>query len=379
MCDNMRMKRIGILGGTFNPVHLEHVALAKSAVQELGLDKIFIMPTFLSPHKDSTPALAEDRVNMLKIAFSGVEKAEISDYEIKKEGKSYTYQTVEHFNNLYDCELFFIVGGDMLTNFKNWRYPERILKACTLATFSREDFFTDYQSEEKYFEEKFNAKFIKLNYSGKSASSTKIRTYASFALSLQGQTDLGVEKYIVEKGLYSGDKYTEYVKQNLPPKRIKHTADVVCCALYKAKELGLDEEKVRIAATLHDCAKYLDYKTVEGFTLLEGVPQPVVHAFLGAYIAEKVLKITDAEILDAIRYHTSGRANMSTLEKLIFVADMVEEGRDYEGVDKLRSLYEKDFETCFVECLKEEFVHLLNKKRYIYAETINAFRYYIDK
>ena len=108
------------------------------------------------------------------------------------------------------------------------------------------------------------------------------------------------------------------------------------------------------------------------------MPKPVVHAFLGAFVAEKYLGITDAEIIDAIRYHTSGKADMSLLSKLIFVADMVEEGRTYEGVEKLRELYENaDFEKCFIECLKEEFVHLINKKASIYYETINAINYYV--
>ena len=379
LCDNNFMKKIGILGGTFDPVHIEHVSLAKSAIEELGLDKILIMPTFLPPHKSLIPANAEDRLNMLKIAFKDVEKAEISDYEIKKEGKSYTYATVEHIKSTCECDLYFIVGGDMLTDFKNWRYPERILDACTLAVFSREDFFTDYSAEEEYFLSRFGKKFIRLSYLGGTVSSTKIRTYASFSISLAGQVDKGVEEYIKEKGLYSGDKYTEFIKKTLPPKRIRHTADVVWCALKKAKELKLDTEKVRIASTLHDCAKYLDHSTVQGFSLDNDVPPPVVHAFLGAFVAEKMLGVNDVEILDAIRYHTSGKANMTLLSKLIFVADMVEEGRTYEGVEKLRKLYEKDFGACFIECLKEEFIHLLNKKQHIYAETINAFRYYIDK
>ncbi len=164
----------------------------------------------------------------------------------------------------------------------------------------------------------------------------------------------------------------------MPAKRLKHTADVVITALKKARELSLDEQKVRVACTLHDCAKYIDYKTEKDFVLEEGVPEPVVHAFLGAHIAKKYLGIEDKEILDAISYHTSGRENMSLLEKLVFVADMVEEGRTYEGVDKLRDLFESaDFEKCFIECLKEEFLHIINKKQYIYAKTIEAFTYYV--
>lgn len=375
----MYMKKIAIFGGTFNPVHIEHVSLAKSAIEELVLDKLIVMPTFLSPHKENSPAPAEDRINMLKLAFSDVDKAEISDFEILKQGKSYTYQTVEHFSQDKDVKLYFIVGGDMLVNFKTWRYPERILNCATLAVFSRENFFVDYEKESEYFHNTFNADFVRLNYIGKDYSSTKIRTYAKLGLSLNGLTPKGVEEYIREKGVYAPDKYEQFILKTLPEKRLKHTADVVVCALKKAKELGLDEEKVRIATLLHDCAKYIDYKTVDGFTIEEDVPAPVVHAFLGAYITKRYFNV-DADIEDAIRYHTSGKANMTLLSKLVFVADMLEEGRDYEGVDKLRELYEKeDFETCFIECLKEEFLHLMNKKQRIYIETINAYDYYVDK
>jgi len=374
------MNKIGILGGTFDPVHVEHIRLAKSAVEELGLDKLLVMPTFIPPHKSRMPAHHEDRLNMLKLAFHGQEKIEVSDYEIQKQGKSYTYQTVEHFKAQTGAEIYFIVGGDMLTDFKTWRYPERILSACNLAVFGRDDFTTDYKVEEEYFIKTFGKKFVRLNYQGKNASSTKIRVYSWFNLPLDSLTDPKVVNYIKEKGLYSGDEYTKHIASVLPFKRVKHTADVVICALKKVKPLGLDYDKVKIACTLHDCAKYLDYKSVKGFTLPEGVPAPVEHAFLGAYVAEKLLGITDQEIIDAIRYHTSGKANMSELGKLVFVADMVEEGRTYEGVEKLRELYNgDDFEKCFVECLKEEFLHLINKKQYIYQETINAFAYYVKE
>ncbi len=375
----MYMKKIGIFGGTFNPVHVEHVALAKSAILELGLDKLIVMPTFLSPHKENSPAPAQDRINMLKIAFSGVEKVEVSDFEILKQGKSYTYQTVEHFNGDNSLKLYFIVGGDMLVNFKTWRNPERILSRCTLAVFSRENFFVDYEKEREYFQNTFSTDFVRLKYVGRDFSSTKIRTYAKLSLSLEGLTPKGVEEYIKEKGVYAPNIYEQFILKTLPLKRLKHTADVVVCALKRAKELGLDEEKVKVATTLHDCAKYIDHKTVEGFTIDEDVPEPVIHAFLGAYIAKERLGV-DAEIEDAIRYHTSGKANMTLLSKLVFVADMLEEGRNYEGVEKLRELYEKeDFETCFIECLKEEFLHLMNKKQRIYIETINAYDYYVKK
>lgn len=373
------MEKIGILGGTFNPVHVEHVALARSAVKELNLDKLYVMPTYVTPLKNIQPAPALDRLNMLKVAFSGDEKIFVSDYEVQKQGKSYTYLTVEHFKSIADCELYFICGGDMLKDFKNWKEPSRILNACTLAVFDREDFYVDYDKEQEYFRKTFGKEFIKLSYRGKSSSSTKTRVYAEFGLSLSGQVLPCVEGYIKQNGLYPSDKYVEFVKSHLPEKRLIHTANVVVSALSKVKQLNLDYQKVKIAGTLHDVAKYIDHTKVKGFELPKDVPPPVVHSFLGAFVAQKLLGIEDEEILDAIRYHTSGKADMSTLGKLIFVADMVEEGRDYEGVEYLRELFEKDdFEKCFVECLKEEFLHLLNKKQYIYQETLNAVAFYLE-
>lgn len=380
MCDNNSMEKIGILGGTFNPVHVEHVSLAKCALKELALDKLLIMPTFMPPHKSTAPAPAKDRIKMLELAFFGEDKTEVCDYEIEKQGKSYTYLTVEHFKNLTGAQLYFIVGGDMLTDFKTWRYPERIMASCDLAVFGREEFFTDYKAESEYFKARFNKDYIKLNYVGKNFSSTKIRIYSAFSLSLDRLVPKAVEEYIKERGLYGGNEYIDFIKTRLPLKRVKHTADVVIAALKKVKALGLDENKVITAAALHDCAKYIDHTTVKGFNLESDVPPPVVHQFLGAFVAKNYLGVNDEEVLDAIRYHTSGKADMSTLSKLIFVADMVEEGRTYDGVEQLRELYEKDdFELCFRECLKEEFLHLINKRQNIYVKTIEAFDYYANE
>ena len=377
------MERIALFGGTFNPVHNEHVLTVAAAVKELKLDKIFIVPTFLPPHKNVSPAKSADRINMLKISFKGnaklSEKTEISDYEIENGGKSYSFITAEHFRKEYpNARLFMLVGGDMLKDFKTWKNPERILACADLAVVLREGYSLDIAAERKYFKDTFNKDFTLLNYVGKDISSTEIRTRLAFGIKPDGISD-EVFSYIKENGVYPPDKYQNYILEKLPLKRVIHTANVVICALKKAKELNLDYEKVRLAATLHDCAKYDDYRDYKGFNLPENVPPPVVHAFLGAFVAEKVLGIDDEEILDAIRYHTSGKAEMSTLAKLIFVADMIEEGRVYDGVDVLRREYEKDFESCFRLCLKEETLHLINKRQPIFIETLSAYEYYLKK
>lgn len=371
------MEKLGIFGGTFNPPHNEHIRLARAAVKALSLDKLVVMPTFIPPHKEVSLAPAEERLEMLELCFSEDEKIEVSDLEIARGGKSYTYETVEHYKK-EGREIYFIVGGDMLADFKTWRYPERILAAADLAAFGRDGFKECVKAEEEYFLKTFGKSFTALSYAGEEVSSTEIRVYNSLGLDIAAFTDGKVAEYIKSHDLYSGGNAEKFVKNHLPQKRLIHTANVAVCALKKAKELGLSEEKVLTAAVLHDCAKYMDKDKVKGFVLPEGVPEPVVHSFLGAYVAEHVVGVKDEEILDAIRYHTSGKPEMTALGKLIFVADMIEKGRDYDGVEKLRALYDKDLDTCFKECLKEEVLHLLNKKSYIYKATLDAYNYYIN-
>ena len=142
------MERIGVLGGTFDPVHKEHIAMAEGVKSELALDKLIVVPTFVPPHKThSECAPAADRLAMLKTAFDGL-GAEICEYEIEQGGTSYTYKTLEHIRGKYpQSKLYFIVGGDMLVDFKTWRYPERILAAADLAVFRREGYFADVAAE----------------------------------------------------------------------------------------------------------------------------------------------------------------------------------------------------------------------------------------
>ena len=372
------MKKIGVLGGTFDPVHNEHVKMANEVIKELKLDKLIVMPTACPPHKVHSEMVdATHRLNMANLAFVSP-KITVSDYEINEGGKSYTYKTLEHIKKTQeDAEIFFIVGGDMLVDFKTWKFPERILEVATLAVFNREGYHANYDEEEKYFEKNFSKSFIRLNFSGKNVSSTKIRIYSMFGLDVTPFVPDLVASYIKENNLYKANAYVEFVKSVLPEKRLIHTANVIACALDKAKPLNVDRDDVFTACTLHDVAKYLkreDYPLAE---IPDDMPSAVVHAFLGEYVAREKLGIKNQDILNAIKYHTSGRENMSNLEKLVFVADMVEEGRTYDGVDELRKLYDVDFEKCFIECLKEEMIHLKNKKTQIFYLTEKAYDYYV--
>ena len=133
------MEKIGIFGGTFNPIHLQHVEMVKQAVKELNLDKIIVIPTYISPHKQGETAVdGLHRLNMLKLAFSGIDGVEISAYELEKGGVSYTYETILYFKSVYpNATLYYLMGSDMLENFPTWKNPKIICDNANLVLTSR--------------------------------------------------------------------------------------------------------------------------------------------------------------------------------------------------------------------------------------------------
>ena len=381
----MLSMRIGIFGGSFNPVHLEHYYLAKEAITSLSLDKLIIMPAHTPPHKKGKIlASNEDRLEMCRLAYADLDKAEVSDYEIRKGGVSYTYQTCAYFKSLYpNATLFWLVGTDMLRDFPAWRNPRGILEMVTLAVCARNEKSDWLEREKKVFYEHFQKEFALINYHGKAISSTKVRVYASAGEEISAIVGDKVAEYIQKKGLY----LVENAKQALAlekPSRKAHTLRVAEMAVARANSLGVSEQTAITASLFHDCAKNLDLNSslLKDFSAIQGVPAPVVHQFTGAYLAEKVFGIQDSDILNAIRFHTSGRANMSVLERLIFLSDMLEEERDFEGIDKLRTLFwdkSDDLSACMAVALAHCLEYLQKKGGEIYALTAEAERYYREK
>ncbi len=137
------MKKLGIFGGTFNPVHNGHMAVADAAVSQFGLDRLMLLPNYQPPHK-KCEAAPELRLAMAEAASRGREKFFVSDYEIKKGGISYSAHTLKAFSELYKGEeLYFIIGGDSLRDFTKWYKPEEIVKYCILLAYPRNDINLD--------------------------------------------------------------------------------------------------------------------------------------------------------------------------------------------------------------------------------------------
>jgi len=199
------MSRIGILGGTFNPIHNGHIQMAKYSHDAAKLDKVILMPTFVPPHKESTNLVScEHRLNMCKLACLNLPYAEVSDFEIKLEGKSYTYRTLELLkSHNKNYEFFFIVGADMFLSMQNWKNPEIIFELATVIAIPRdEDSVSELKEHYNNVLKKMGAKAIVLKDSVLTVSSTYIRDNIDNQSALQSLIDSRVYNYIKENNLY---------------------------------------------------------------------------------------------------------------------------------------------------------------------------------
>ena len=370
--------KIAIFGGSFDPVHAEHVNMARAAQEALGADKFIAVPAYLAPHKHGAAASAEDRLAMARIAFSGIKNGEVSAYECNAGGVSYTYLTLGYFRRRYpEAELFLLVGSDMLRDFYTWREPETILSLAELVVCYREG-DAPLKGEQLRFAMKFKKRFRLLPYTGRDISSTKARVLCALGEDVRPFLPEGVIEYIEARELYRIDGVKAALKY-LKTARRKHTVRVALLAAELARRNGCPEGKLVQAAAMHDAAKNLPLTASElaGFVPPEGIPAPVLHQFTGAYLAEHTFGVQDAEVLDAIRYHTTGRPNMGTAEKIVFLADMLEAGRDFPHVQKLRAcLAEESLDECMYRCLKHQVKYLKKGGGEVCPLTLQAYDYY---
>lgn len=340
--------RIGIYGGAFNPVHKGHIKLAEEVKTKAHLDKIIIMPSGQSPHK-SSQSLVESthRLEMCRLAFEG-EDYIISDLEIKRQGKSYTVDTVTELKEIYpDDELYLIMGSDMLLSFHRWYRYEDILSSVTICATTRQG---DISLDElkTYSRDVLKKETLIIDFEPFECSSTKVRNELLSGADVKSMLPERVLSYIMEKGLYA-DEYTEIrrlLKSKLDDYRYIHSSGVADSARDLAKIYGADEEKAYFAGLLHDIAKNMpkdeQLKLIEqGGIIMNSAERnnPALwHAIAGECYLRLEMGITDPEILGSVRYHTTGKAGMTLLEKIIYVADYISAERNYPDVDVMRDL-----------------------------------------
>jgi nicotinate-nucleotide adenylyltransferase len=199
--------RLGIFGGTFDPVHYGHLLLAECCREQCQLDEVWFLPTAIPPHKrDLALSPAENRVEMLDLAIAGHEAFAVCRYEIDRGGVNYTFETLEHLREEVPCrELFFLLGADMLLDLPHWRQPARIIQSALPVVVRRPgagelDFagLARFATPERI--EQIRLHQVEMPEIG--ISSTEIRRRSAAGLSIRYQTPRAVEKYIETQGLY---------------------------------------------------------------------------------------------------------------------------------------------------------------------------------
>ena len=356
--------RIGIFGGTYDPVHTGHIETARSVFRELELDKLFMVVAADPPHKhDPNRTPAHLRLKMLEAALEGERGIAASDVEIKRAGKSYTVDTLGVFKRQYrGAELFLIVGGDMLENFPLWRDPKGIMSMAALTAVTRPDSARDMRAIADGIERDFGGRVILSEFTGPDISSTEIRRRMRDAEPINLLCDPAVERFIYTNGLYMPQEITairQKLYKRLRRKRLDHTMMTVREAISLAAKHGADPRKARLAAILHDCIKLpnrelLEYCETNGYELSadERANPYLIHSRLGAELAETEFGVTDPEVLNAIRRHTLGQVGMSLLDKIIYVADKIEPSREYEGVAEMREEAYLDIDSAMLLVMK---------------------------
>ena len=291
-----------------------------------------------------------------RLAFGDIPGVEVSDMELKREGKSYTSDTVDVLREQYpDAELYIVMGTDMFLSFRSWYRWQHILDNSILAVLSREDF--DRREIERFkaeLEEENGARILLIPHLPLPMSSTEIRERLRRGL---GADDLcqGVYESIIRNGFYDAKPELPWLRQMVMPylkaDRIAHVTGVESQAVMLAMHWGEDPESAAVAGILHDITKAMgkekQLKLCEKYGIIlenaERENPSLLHARTGAALAKDRFGISD-EIYEAIRWHTTGKPDMTTLEKIIYLADYTEPTRDFDGVEELRELCFEDLD-----------------------------------
>ncbi len=374
------MSRIALFGGSFDPIHNAHIEIAKRALTGMDFDEIIFIPSGVSPHKDSLVTSGIHRYNMVKAAISEEERFSVSDFEIKKETKCYSFETLEEFKKRYpEDELYFIMGDDQYEKFTTWYKWEELLTMCKFLVFTRGG-------------SKIEPPFAEMKIPPIEISSSDIRERLKYGLCAASFVPESVLSYIKEKGLYREDeritKIKEKLKGALKESRYSHTLGVVETALSLAKHYGVSVDKAVFAAYLHDSAKNLSddelFASAEKYDIKlsdeDKKVVPILHSYVGKFVAMEEYGIKDEEVLDAIYYHTTGKENMSLLCKIIFIADMTEPGRkDFAGLSEIRALMYEDIDKALLKAFDSTIRYNIEKGALLHLGTLKARNFILAK
>ena len=382
------MERIGIFGGTFNPPHIGHIFGAQEAVKALGLDRLLLIPDRNAPHKqlpEDTPSW-EHRLEMLRLS---VTDPRLEVLALEQDGVSFAYLTVEQVKARFpEAKLYLLLGSDKLSTVPQWKQADVLRQQVTLAVLYRGQKGENdevLEQTRQLREQGFSVELV--NNQAKQISSTRLRRLLRLECA-EPWLPQGVEKYIRAHGLYGTgenckqlpmDRLEQVVIGLLKPNRVKHVLGCRDTCVELAKHWGADETDAARAGLLHDITKALDgpdqLTLCDAYgTLLDEFSRrypKTLHALTGSLVARKIFGENE-QVVAAICHHTTGKANMSLLEKIVYVADYMEPNRDFPGVERLRQLAFEDLDKALLLGLNMTMQHLANQNAEVSPQSKEA-------
>lgn len=374
-----KVQKTVILGGSFDPATKAHIDIIQKLSKKF--DRVVVLPCFISPFKqDGCAASGEDRVNMLRRETADLDNVKVSKWEIKRENVSYTADAVRHYKEKYpQDELYFAIGSDCLSGLAEWKDAEYLACAVTFYLIRRPGYAVSKKITDGLKEKGFKIKSA--GFKGADFSSSLVRAAVAFGKEKEFVPS-GVAEYINSNSLYT--EYVPFVKAyktfELKSERIEHTFRAVKAGVHLCKIYGEDVREVTTALILHDIGKYANKSLLaenkvycENYDDLQSSAPAVLHAYVSAAIARDYFKL-NGRIAGAIQKHTTGAEKMSVLDKIVYLADAIEDGREYDGVESLRRVAAKDLDRAMLRSLKATVKSLKAQGKTVCGETVAAMK-----
>lgn len=385
--------RVGIFGGSFNPIHNGHLMIAKNAISAAKLDKCLLVVANNPPHKHvdyNVPA--QVRFDMSCTALSDTKDLPIYACNVEIiNNLCYTcdmLSVLSQTNDFKDAEIYLIIGADMLNSFLTWRNPEKICSLIKgIIAVKRSNEIPEYDFEKSYeiITKTLGIDIIIIN-DVSNISSTAIRDAVINFEPISNMVPYETERFIYENGLYTND-YIRFIindlRKSLGQKRFSHSVSTMRESILLADRYGADKQICAIAGLVHDCAKitgvdYLDLCEQYGIEAdeYEKKSPALLHAKLGVYKAQTVYGIKDTRILNAIINHTVGAPCLDLISKIVYVADKIEVLREYPEAKQMRKTAYEDIDKAALETMNFNIDKLRMAEKPVHPATINAIEYY---
>ncbi|HVC09200.1 MAG TPA: nicotinate (nicotinamide) nucleotide adenylyltransferase [Elusimicrobiota bacterium] len=368
--------KILVFGGSFDPPHKGHLALLSAVLERLNPDLALIVPACQAPLKNTPAAPAVERLMLTRLGLLELlpskwrQKTLIDSAEISSRRRVYTFETLRRLRKKYPlAEFHFAVGADAAADFGRWKNQRELKAACRWWSANRPGAFAGIPP----FFKKIPGRMPEI-------SSTRVREALALGRDVRAWLAKPVARYIKSRGLYGLALLAE-LKKSLSPERFAHTLAVAGWAQSLAERWGADPDDARLAGLLHDWGRAVPVPRMPDYARTRRLKVPRLKdiarrqpLLLHAYISEDLARrrgLGGPAVRQAVRRHTLGGPGMTSLDRILYVADACSPDRKHAGAADLRRLALEDLDSAFSGCLRMKIEHALARGAWIHPLTVS--------